>query len=352
MLNQTNSAVYYAGTFDLSGDTPLFKPAFEYQETTMQVPFGVHSILSELFAGRMKPIEAIVFLQLNHDSTWANGKTYWISGRGLAKAIGVSHRYIREALGRLESWLKVLKTGTQGIIYQLKHHNCESDDVPRDKYGNPLKFAVAYGEGGPIERMQAGDISWKAALIWIVLKFHSDWQSGENKGITTPMSMKMLAKLTGFGKQTVCESIKELQKAGMLKRLSKSWERSVFQLYPKPKPKTKAERMKAKHERSKVKAGRWEVVTTPHHVYSGNKQWRCRYIDGRWEKRIGRGAWKDVRDRELHRIPKAIVRDIMPLIELRREINKSLGGFDTTQGGIRSAQDGFQAAQSDLPIPF
>ena len=35
MLNQMNSAVYYGGTFDLSGDTPLFtKPAFEYQETT------------------------------------------------------------------------------------------------------------------------------------------------------------------------------------------------------------------------------------------------------------------------------------------------------------------------------
>ena len=98
MLNQMSSAVYYAGTFDLSGDTPLFTPAFEYQETTMQVPFGVHSILSELFAGRMKPIEAIVFLQMNHHSTWANGKTYWISGRGLAKAIGVSHRYIRKAL--------------------------------------------------------------------------------------------------------------------------------------------------------------------------------------------------------------------------------------------------------------
>ena len=352
MLNQMNSAVYYGGTF-LSGDTPLFtKPIFEYQETTMQVPFGVHSILSELCAGRMKPIEAIVFLQMNHHSTWANGKTYWISGRGLAKAIGVSHRYIREALGRLESWLTVLKTGTQGVIYQLSHHNCSADDVPRDKYGKPLKFAVPYGKGGPIERMQAGDISWKAALIWIVLKFHSDWQSGENNGITTPMSMKMLAKLTGFGKQTVCDEIKALSKAGMLNRLSKSWERSVFQLYPKPKPKTEAERMKAKHERSKIKVGKWEVVTTPHHVYSGNKQYRCRYIDGRWEKRVGRGVWKDVRDRDLHRIPQAIRRDIMPLIELRREINKSLGGFDTTQGGIQDAQGGVMGAQDALPIPF
>ena len=348
MLNQTNSAVYYGGTFDLSGDTPLFKPAFEYQETTMQVPFGVHSILSELFAGRMKPIEAIVFLQMNHHSTWANGKTYWISGRGLAKAIGVSHRYIRETLGRLESWLTVLKTGTQGVIYQMRHHNCGEDDVPRDAYGKPLTFAVPYGEGGPIERMNAGDISWKAALIWIVLKFHSDWKTG----VTAPMSMKMLAKLTGFGKQTVCQAIKALSKAGMLNRLSKSWEQSVFQLYPKPKQKTEAQRLKAKHERSKIKVGRWEVVTTPHHVYSGNKQFRCRYLDGRWEKRVGRGNWKDVRDRDLHRIPRAIVRDITPYIEARQVSNALWGGSQQAQGGIQDAQGGFQHAQGDLPIPF
>ena len=80
----------------------------------------------------------------------------------MAKAIGVSHRYIREALGRLENWLKVLKTGTQGVIYEISHHNCGEDDVPRDAYGKPLTFAVPYGEGGPIERMNAGDISWKA----------------------------------------------------------------------------------------------------------------------------------------------------------------------------------------------
>ena len=77
MLNQANSAVYYNRTF-LADDTPLFtKPAFEYQETTMQVPMGDFSILSEWFEGRLKPIEAITLLSLNHRSTWVNGKTYW-----------------------------------------------------------------------------------------------------------------------------------------------------------------------------------------------------------------------------------------------------------------------------------
>ena len=351
MLNQMNSAVYYGGTF-LSSDTPLFtKPAFEYQETTMQVPIGDFSILSEWFAGQLKPIDAIVLLQINHDSTWANGRTKWLSGRGLANAIHASHRYIREVLKRLDVWLTRLKNGLKGVIYELTHHNCDDTDVPRDKYGAPLKFAVPYGKGGPIERMNAGDISWKACLVWIALKFHSDWQTGENKGITVAMTMDRLAELTGFGKQTVCTAIKELQKAGMLERLSKPWETSVFQLYPKPTPKTEAERLQAKHERTKVKVGRWEVVATPHHVYSGNKNWRCRYIDGRWEKRVGRVNWKLVPDRELHRIPKAVIRDIEPYIEARRETIKLFGSTDTAQGGCHTAQGGLGIAQGDFQTP-
>ena len=351
MLNQMNSAVYYGGTF-LSVAPPIFtKPAFEYQETTMQVPIGECGILSEWFNGNLKPIDAILLLQTNHDSTWKNGRTHWTSGRGLANAIHVSHRYIREVLKRLDAWLTRLKNGLKGVIYELTHHNCDDDDAPRDKYGAPLKFAVPYGKGSPIERMNAGDISWKACLVWIALKFHSDWQTGENNGITDPMTMDRLAELTGFGKQTVCDAIKALQKAGMLERLSKPWEASMFQLYPKPIPKTEAERQREKHERTKVKVGRWEVVTTPHHVYSGNKNWRCRYIDGRWEKRVGHGNWKLVPDRELHQIPKAVIRDIEPYIEARRETIKQFGSLDTAQGSCHTAQDGLGSAQVDFQTP-
>ena len=350
MLNQTNSAVYYGGTF-LSGDTPIFKPAFEFQDTTMQVPIGEFSILSEWLKGNLKPIDAIVLLQINHDSTWANGRTHWTSGRGLANAIHASHRYIRDVLKRLDSWLTPLKNGLKGVIYELRHHNCADDDVPPDKYGAPLKFAVPYGKGGPIERMNAGDITWKACLVWIALKFHSDWQTGENKGITVAMTMDRLAKLTGFGKQTVCAAIKELQKAGMLERLSKPWEASVFQLYPKPIPKTKTERQREKHERTKVKVGRWKVVETPHHVYSGNKKWRCQYIDGLWEKPTGRGKWMPVPDRERHLIPKAVIRDIEPYIEARRMSNAQFGSIDTAQGGCHTTQGGLGIAQGDFQAP-
>ena len=35
-------------------------------------------------------------------------------------------------------------------------------------------------------------------------------------------------------KQTVSEAIKELGKAGILKRLTPRWEAGVYQLYPRP----------------------------------------------------------------------------------------------------------------------
>ena len=130
----------------------------------------------------------------------------------------------------------------------------------------------------------------------------------------------------------------------MLKRLLRPWEKSVFQLYPRPREKTQADRIKVKRERQKIKSGRWEVLTTPHHVYSGNRQWRCRYIDGRWEKRVGRNHWKLVPNRDLYRIRKAIIRDIEPLIQLRRDLTERLGGSDT-------APVGFDTAPDDLPIP-
>ena len=73
---------------------------------------------------------------------------------------------------------------------------------------------------------------------------------------------------------------------------------------------------------------------------------------GRWEKRSGRGNWKDVLDRDLHRIPKAVVRDINPYIEARRQAQALWGGPDTAQGGPDTAQGGIQDAQGVLPIPF
>ena len=37
-------------------NTPIFKPAFEYQESTLQLPFGEFSIFSDLKANRVSPL--------------------------------------------------------------------------------------------------------------------------------------------------------------------------------------------------------------------------------------------------------------------------------------------------------
>ena len=120
-----------------------------------------------------------------------------------------------------------------------------------DADDRPLSFAVPRGEGGIFERLFAGDIDWKATLVWLMLKLHSDWLTG----ITDKISMETLAKWTGFGKKTVCDAIKTLADAGMLQRLSEKWECSQFQLYPKPY-KNRATRRRAKRQAEKSRTPR------------------------------------------------------------------------------------------------
>ena len=54
-------------------NAPIFKPAFEYQESTLQLPFGEFSIFSELKANRVGPLEAMVTLTLCYRSKWSTG---------------------------------------------------------------------------------------------------------------------------------------------------------------------------------------------------------------------------------------------------------------------------------------
>ena len=116
--------------------------------------------------------------------------------------------------------------------FEITHHLCDSDKIPLDKDGRPLKCAVPRGTGGPFERVQAGDITWKGALIWILLKVvRSDWTTGE----TEPTTREWIVQWTGFGKKTVCDNIKQLVWAGMLTEAPRRHhEGTVFQLYPKP----------------------------------------------------------------------------------------------------------------------
>ena len=322
--------------------------ADKIQKSTLQVPFGKGSVIGDLSLRQIGPAAAMAALTLNYRSNWDKGRTWWTSTRNLAELTGMSHRHIRGALKEVKDWVTRVKQGVKGSIYQLTHHKCEPRDVPMDKHGNPLKFAMPRGEDAPFEKMFAGEISWKACLIWVLLKLHSDFSTGETK----PITMQQLALWARFGKDTVCKAIRELEKAGLLERLSKPHEKSVFQLYPKP-PEKRAEQ---RPEHRKKQNTFLDMRADEKHCYSFNEKFRCNIDTAEIEvrQRHGRGPWHPLKDRHRHLVPKAIMRDFNNLItyvcQFRAHLRQALAvgssdtahpSSDTTHPSSDTAQVGF-----------
>ena len=330
--------LYYTPITD---DSPIFKPAFEYQESTLQLPFGEFSILSELMAGRVKPIEAMVALTLCYRSNWGSGLTWRTSTRELADLIHASQRHIRAAIKRAAKWIKRVTRpkGNVAGTFRVTHHRCAPAMVPMDKNNRPKSFAVPRGTGGIFERLFAGDIDWKAALVWLMLKLHSDWTTG----VTNKINMSTLAKWVGFGKRTVCEAIQTLRDAGMLKRLSKRWECSVFQLYPKPS-KNRAARRREKRQSEKWE-GR-EMRVEGDWRYSFNELYRLNVETAEIQTRNvkNRGNWKPLKDRQRHEMPKVIRVAFDQTLEAVRGLRRMLGGSDSAGSGSDNARSGSHSA--------
>ena len=321
-------------------NAPIFKPAYEYQESTLQLPFGEFSIFSDLKANRVGPLEAMVTLTLCYRSKWSTGLTWRTSSRQLSDLLHISHRYVRDALAKAMDWIQ-RKTAPKGNVagtFQLTHHRCNPALVPMDADDRPLSFAVPRGVGGVFERLFAGDINWKATLVWLLLKLHSDWRTG----VTDKISMKTLAKWTGFGKKTVCDAIKRLRKSGMLERLSEKWECSVFQLYPKPYQNRAARRH---DERQVQKAKQREMRADGEWRYSFNERYRLNVVTAEIQTRAvkNRGRWQSIKDRDRHRIPKAIRRDFDLALEATRAI---FGGSQNARSGSHRAGSGSHDARS------
>ncbi|RKU28921.1 hypothetical protein C6499_09575 [Candidatus Poribacteria bacterium] len=318
------------------------------QNSTLQVPFGTGSILGDFSLRQIKPAAAMAALTLNYRSNWDKGRTWWTSTRTLAALTGMSHRHIRGALKEVKGWVTRVKQGVKGSIYQLTHHKCEPEDVPTDKHGNPLKFAMPRGDGAPFEKMFAGEITWKACLIWVLLKVHSDFSTGETK----PITMQQLALWSQFGKKTVCDAISELEKAGLLERLSKPHEKSVFQLYPKPPEK----RAKQRPEHRKKQKSFLDMRRDEKHCYSFNEKFRLNVDTAEIEERErhGRGLWHPLKDRHRHLVPKAIMRDFEYMIAYVRKFRARLwqalaeDGSDTAHPSSDTAHPSSDTAQVEF----
>ena len=296
---------------------PTIGHGFEFQETTMQVPCGQYSILSELHKKKVTAAEAITYLALNHASSWNSGMTWYMPGRELARALGpgMSIRYVRSTLDNLidKDWIVPIPTSNKRKRYRLVHHLCTEEDVPVDPDGKPLKFAVPRGTGGPFERLYAGDISWKACLGWIVLKLNSDWETGETNGCT----MLEFAKRCRFRPATAVQSVKELRAAEMLVKLSKPSEKSVFQLYPKPYPQPLK-----RDAQPNSSNGDNEPEIDPNYWYSSKGKYRRSRETLQVEFRVSRFSrkWKPVPDRDLHKIPE----EVMNEFEMSLAANQSI----------------------------
>ena len=299
----------------------------EFEADTMQVPRGQFSVLSELQNRRLTNADAIIYLCLNQGSTWNSGATWCMSGSYLSRILGkgMSRSYVLKILSSLtgKGWIETINTNNpSGYRYRIRHHLCDPEDVPVDPDGKPLKFAVPRGPGGPLKRCFDGDISWKAALVWIVLKLRSNWKAHEDTaGQTQPATLLELSKRCRMKNAIFQKVITELTQAGMLIRLTPKSQQVVFQLYPKPFRRP----VQSDPPRRREWAGGREIDTDGEYWYSDNHQYRCSRETAEIEKRQRGGTWKQISDHEKSQVlPPAILHDFDRAIEAKHVVESDV----------------------------
>ena len=299
---------------------------YEFDADTMQVPRGQSSVLWELRDGNLTAAQAIVYLFLNHGSSWNSGATWSMSGPYLSKKLGgMSRRYVRDTLTHLDTkgWIKTIdENNPSGYQYRLRHYLCDYEDVPVDRDDKPLKFAVPRGAGGPIERCMDGDISWKAALAWISLKLKSNWKAhADTAGQTEAATLLELSKRIRISLRNYQNLITELTQAGMLERLTPKSQAAIFQLYPKPFPKP----VQPGTEIQQETVGGKVIKTDGEYWYSYNYQYRCHRESGEVQRRQRGGTWKRVSDfHKYQEMPQAILRDFERVIDAKRVVESAV----------------------------
>ena len=308
----------------LSGASPI---PYEFEADTMQVPRGQFSVLWELRAGNLTAAEAMIYLCMNHGSSWNSGATWSMSMRYVSDLLspGMSPPYVHKTATSLndKGWIETIdEDNASGNRYRLRHHLCDYEDLPVDRDGKPLKFAVPRGAGGPLERCFDGDISWKAALAWISLKLRSNWKAhADTAGQTESAKLLELSKRIRISLPTYQKLITELTQAGMLERLTPKSQPAIFQLYPKPFPKPVQPSPEIQQETVLGKV----IKTDGEYWYSHNYQYRCHRESGEVQRRQRGGTWKRVSDyHKYQEMPQAILRDFERAIEAKRLVESAV----------------------------
>ena len=234
-----------------------------------------------------------------------------------------THQSLRQPTGWIET---IAKDNPSGNQYRLRHHLCDPEDVPVDRDSKPLKFAVPRGAGGPLERCFDGEISWKAALVWISLKLRSNWKAhADTAGQTEKATLLELSKRYRIKLETFHKIITDLTHAGMLERLSPKSQAAIFQLYygsskPFPRPVQSSPEI---HEES---VGGKVIKTDGEYWYShitGNIG--CHRESGEVQRRQRGGMWKRVSDyHKYQEMPQAIRRDFERALDAKRLVESSV----------------------------
>ena len=237
----------------------------------------------------------------------------------------MTRQYAQTTLAKLtnKGWIQTIdENNPSGYQYRLRHYLCDYEDVPVDRDDKPLKFAVPRGAGGPIERCMEGDISWKSALAWISLKLKSNWKAhADTAGQTEAATLLELSKRIRISLRNYQNLITELTQAGMLERLTPKSQAAIFQLYPKPFPKSVQPSPEIQQE---LVAGK-VIKTDGEYWYSHNWQYRCHRESGEVQRRQRGGTWKRVSDfHKYQEMPQAILRDFERVIEAKRLVESAV----------------------------
>ena len=272
----------------------------EIQETTHQVPCGVHSIFDP--DESVPAFEKAVYLAVNEHSNWETGVSHALSLRRLAELLSVkSHSQVHRALRWLieNGWLLVKgKRKSDGAyFYQVVHHKCNVYDMPVDRDGRPQKCAVPMGEGSPSRLLAEGQITWRVFVDWIVRKIHSCWTSG-----IVRMAVREACKIMGFTAKTIAENAKKMMEIGILKRLSARFRLSEYQMFPKPYPDRRERTPETCASKKAMK-----FIKGWYHSYNG--LWRFHHKTFHIKMREHGGRWRDSNLEELFSINRSIHRD-------------------------------------------
>lgn len=312
-----------------------YDPLENLKVGTHQVPAGQFSALSQLKAGLLSAADTLILCVLNYRSNWESGKTWRNSLRKLHELTGLSIRYIREIRdGLLDSgWLSYLTQGGLGSRFKITHHLCSRDEVPTDRRGHPYKFAAPKHA---FNLMFDGKLSWKSCLLYLLLWRHSDWHTG----ITAPITIEDMRKWLSMSPQTITDCLKELSKAGLLKRTNAKNIAGVYQLYPKPDEKPKPFYRPPTPEAGSSSLqmgidGDWRI--------SFNRKWRLNVVSGetQYREKANKGVWRRPSDKVLYQdMPKAIRQDFDQTLEIAAGIRAALrsGVTDTAESVTDTAQ--------------